>query len=214
MMIKITPLVTAAFLLISTSAPCQEIEGDSNVDYDFIKKNCHFEFSDTLKRDVTSIDSFVNKHSEFNVQVVLYLKSKINGKTIKQELSIFCRKNGDDGKLQWPSIFEGNPKLIQNLLSKKRSPKSIINEQDSGGRYGRQVKWERKFAAKNWHGTIAYSDSAFGDQTIIPESGYFIACPDDKNFNCFSLEIDQAERLRKTDVNKITDLLREVRISM
>ncbi|CAJ0730772.1 MULTISPECIES: hypothetical protein [Ralstonia] len=211
---RIKVLALTFLLLISADALCQERESINNVDYYLIKKDCHFEFGDTLKRDITSIKSFSNNESEFNQQVVLYLTSEINRRPIKYKLSFFCRKTGSEIKLQWPSVFEGDSAAIQRLLSQKRSPKSIIQEQDAGGRYGRQVNWEKKFAATNWHGTIAYSDKVFGDQTAIPETGYFIACPDNKAVSCFSVEINQTERLKRTDVNKIVDILREVGISM
>ncbi|NMV41906.1 hypothetical protein [Ralstonia insidiosa] len=207
-------LTLILLLAASAGASCQERESIGNSDYDSIKKGCHFEFDDKLKRDVESIKLFPNKESEFNRQVVLYLTSEINKKAIKYKLSFFCRGTGGESKLQWPSVFEGDSAAIQRLLSQKRSPKSIIQEQDAGGRYGRQVNWEKKFAATNWQGTIAYSDRVFGDQATIPESGYFIACPDNKEVSCFSVEINQTERLKKTDVNKIVDLLRGVRISM
>ncbi|HMC99429.1 MAG TPA: hypothetical protein VKH37_04720, partial [Ferruginibacter sp.] len=38
----------------------------------------------------------------------------------------------------------------------------IANE-DSGGRYARNVVWERKYTGLNWIGTMAYVDSIFGD---------------------------------------------------
>ncbi|MDR1461659.1 MAG: hypothetical protein LBI68_00710 [Azoarcus sp.] len=79
---------------------------------------------------------------------------------------------------------------------------TIINE-DSGGRYGRNVKWERPFNAVNWRGRVAYVDSIFGDGQKMPMH-QFVICPAPHGSACLTFEAnDGTTRLKPTEIDAL-----------
>ncbi|EDT03663.1 hypothetical protein BamIOP4010DRAFT_2822 [Burkholderia ambifaria IOP40-10] len=86
----------------------------------------------------------------------------------------------------------------------------IANE-DSGGRYARNVVWERKYTGLNWIGTMAYVDSIFGDGSSRKIPAYFMTCPKVADLPCFSLEFERNDLVGR-EVDRIQDLIHGIYI--
>jgi hypothetical protein len=98
----------------------------------------------------------------------------------------------------------------KNKCPSHRSPTEIIINEDSGGRYGRIIKWERAFSAINWKGRIAYVDSIFGDGQKMRIDDYLLICPATHDSPCPSFEVTDGTRLNPAEVNAVVRLLETI----
>lgn len=85
-----------------------------------------------------------------------------------------------------------------------------IEREDSGGRYARKIAWSSEFYGNNWIGTIAYTNSVFGDGSYTPTHSFFYICPKGKTSSCFSLEINSNYKLTEADSRKIPGIISDI----
>ncbi|RZT42791.1 hypothetical protein [Cupriavidus agavae] len=85
-----------------------------------------------------------------------------------------------------------------------------IDDEDLRGRYGRIVAWQREYQGDNFKGTIAYTDYIFGDGYRFMHEPQFYVCPTRPGISCFSLTVQNDERLTKSEIAATAHLLRDI----
>lgn len=88
-----------------------------------------------------------------------------------------------------------------------------IENEDSGGRYYRIVNWEKPIIGQNWKGTIAYTNSSFGDnqKTLAPD--FFYICPNNRITTCFSFSFSETGTLKNSEATTISQILSDIKIN-
>ena len=95
------------------------------------------------------------------------------------------------------------------LRTQAKSPREVIQDEDSGGRYFRHVAWEKKFPAENWPAVVAFSDYVFGDGRKS-KTDFFLVCHATAPIPCFSFEVNQERKLTKNDKLQIIAFIRKI----
>ena len=143
--------------------------------------------------------------------------SKSSSKTNEQIISFdfyISLKPADrpiHGKLSFGCFTVGSTAPKQDVTQRATAAEEIA-QADSGGRYARNVIWQRRYEGKGWTGTIAYVNSVFGDQENLDIPDYFMICPDKGRLTCFSFEVVKA-KLNKRESYIIPELIRGIGVS-
>ncbi|MDR1888411.1 MAG: hypothetical protein LBQ81_03375 [Zoogloeaceae bacterium] len=182
-------------IIIGTAISCQVFgqppAGDgSQYPLLSLEQKCGYKLSKQLVQSVTAVETkAMNNYYYFNI----FVKIKLSNKSVAAEVIFGCEFPAD------------NNASISTL-----SPKEMIIDEDSSGRYGRNVKWERAFNAMNWKGRVAYVNSQFGDgiETNLPD--YLLICPLSFNSLCTSFEVIDDTRLNAKEVNAVIRLLETI----
>lgn len=114
------------------------------------------------------------------------------------------------GKLSF-SCFAAGSAASRPEVTQKATAADEIALEDSGGRYARDIVWQRKYEGKGWGGTIAYVNSIYGDQARRTIPDYFLICPNKIGLACFSFEVVKA-KLAKNESDRIPGLLGGIEI--
>ncbi|GAB2868307.1 hypothetical protein GCM10027093_00030 [Paraburkholderia jirisanensis] len=112
------------------------------------------------------------------------------------------------GKLSFSCLKRGLTDLPQDAAEKTTAADEITLE-DSGGRYARNIVWQKRYQGNGWTGTIAYVNSVSCDQTKLVIPDYFFVCPNMNGLACFSYEIEKI-RLKRKESDQIPSLLHEI----
>jgi hypothetical protein len=134
-----------------------------------------------------TVDSSVNINDGV-ISFDFYLMMKLGGSTIRGKLSFSC--------------FVAGPSVSGSSVENKTTAVDEIALEDSGGRYVRNIVWQRKYEGKGWDGTVAYVNSVYGDRERVRVPDYFLICPDEIYFPCFSFEV-VGRRLAKKESERI-----------
>ncbi|NTX28963.1 hypothetical protein HT746_17800 [Burkholderia pyrrocinia] len=121
-----------------------------------------------------TIDSSINIDNKI-ISFDFYLVMRLGGRSIRGKLSFSC-------------FVDGLNASGSNVSNKTTAADEIAFE-DSGGRYVRNIVWQRKYEGKGWSGTVAYVNSVYGDQERLATPDYFLICPYAINSPCFSFEV-------------------------
>lgn len=92
------------------------------------------------------------------------------------------------------------------------TPKELIAEEDSGGRYMRHVAWQRLLEAVNWSATVAYIDYTFGDGQRAPTRD-FIMCNRGIATPCITFSIVTPITLTTDDIMSALSILDKISVS-
>ncbi|WP_250493862.1 hypothetical protein [Caballeronia sp. GAWG1-1] len=166
-----------------------------------------------LKKNLSSLGTQCRYQLDKNlINRVSKSSSKVNENTISIDFYIAIRpsKRDVDGKLTFACLTTKAEVSEQKSLKKTTASDEIALE-DSGGRYAREVAWQRKYEGKGWNGTIAYVNALYGDQRKQRIPDYFLICPDKNELTCFSFEIVKF-KLSKKESNRIPEALRGIEI--
>jgi hypothetical protein len=182
-------------IIIGTALSCQvfaqSLEDESSQYLlSSLEQKCGYRLSNPLVQSVTAVKTkTTNNYFYFNVFVKIHLANK----SVAAKIVFGCELSAD------------NDASISTL-----SPKEMIIDEDSSGRYGRNVEWERVFNAMNWKGRVAYVNSQFGDgiKTHLPD--YLLICPLSFNSLCMSFEVTDDTRLNAKEVNTVVRLLETI----
>ncbi|WP_341316951.1 hypothetical protein WN982_37165 [Paraburkholderia sp. IMGN_8] len=133
--------------------------------------------------------------------------SKINDQIISFDFYVSLKPADRPihGKLSFGCFTVGSAAPKQGVAQRPTAAEEIA-QADSGGRYARNVVWQRRYEGKGWSGTIAYVNSVFGDQENLNIPDYFLICPDKGGLACFSFEVVKA-KLNKKESDRIPELL-------
>ncbi|MDN7427525.1 MULTISPECIES: hypothetical protein [unclassified Burkholderia] len=102
------------------------------------------------------------------------------------------------GKLSFSCFLGGSGSSVEN----KTTAVEEIALEDSGGRYVRNIVWQKKYEGKGWGGTVAYVNSVYGDRERLTVPDYFLICPGVIYFPCFSFEV-VGRKLGKKESDRI-----------
>ncbi|NTZ06119.1 hypothetical protein [Burkholderia metallica] len=138
-----------------------------------------------------TIDSAVSVNNGI-VSFDFYLVMKLDGETIRGKLSFSC--------------FVAGSRVSGSSVANKTTAVDEIALEDSGGRYVRNIVWQKRYEGKGWDGTVAYVNSVYGDQERLPVPDYFLICPNAIYFPCFSFEV-VGGRLGKKESDRIPVVL-------
>jgi hypothetical protein len=171
-------------------------------------------FSDNLQFNKVLLENQCGYVLERNLSDQVYKSSStINEKTVYVDfyLHLAPAQRTIQGKLSFACLKAEFSDLAQGAFQKTTAAEEIALE-DSGGRYVRNIVWQRKHEGRGWTGTIAYINSISGDQTNLPVPDYFFVCPDKSGITCFSLEIERT-RLRTKESDRISKFLHEISLT-
>ncbi|WP_431825007.1 hypothetical protein [Burkholderia sp. F1] len=163
--------------------------GDFNKNVLLLSSQCGYEIGGSVFREVSKS---VSKISDQIILLDFYVSMALEDGLIQGKLSFGCFTVGSGAFKQ-----EGARRLTAS---------EEIARADSGGRYSRNVVWQRKYEGNGWNGTIAYVNSVFGDQENLSIPDYFLICPDKGKLACFSFDV-LGVRLDRREIDKIPALL-------
>ena len=169
------------------SASNNYINGKENIN--LLPSQCGYVLDDGIASK--AIKSAVNRNGKF-ISFDFYLLMKPVNRPIHGKLSFGCLAAGSNAS---------SPRVVQ-----KRTAADVIVSEDSGGRYSRIVAWQRKYKGNGWDGSIAYVNSMFGDQVKLESPDYFLICPNNSDYPCFSFEVLK-ERLNRKESDRIPGML-------
>ncbi|MDR5750386.1 MULTISPECIES: hypothetical protein [unclassified Caballeronia] len=140
--------------------------------------------------------------------------SNVNGNVIFFDFYIVMkpRIKPIHGKLLFSCFVAGSTPTRSDIAQKTTAADEIALE-DSGGRYVRDIAWQRAYEGKGWSGTIAYVNSIYGDQERQAVPDYFLVCPNKNGFACFSFEVVK-EKLDRKESDRIPSLLGGIGIDL
>ncbi|MDR5777668.1 MULTISPECIES: hypothetical protein [unclassified Caballeronia] len=169
-------------------------DGDLKKNLSSLEKQCQYQLDENL---INRISKSSSKVDENVISIDFYL-------------TIRPAKRDVEGKLTFACLTTKAEASEQKSLKKTTASAEIALE-DSGGRYAREVAWQRKFEGQGWNGTIAYVNAVYGDQRKQRISDYFLICPDKNELTCFSFEIVKF-KLSKRESNRIPEALLGIEI--
>jgi hypothetical protein len=89
------------------------------------------------------------------------------------------------------------------------SAAAIIGEEDAGGRYFRNVAFERVVLGANWKGTLAYVDGMFGDGHRTPMT-FILVCDNALSRPCIQVSVEPAIQRPGKKLEPIFELVRSI----
>lgn len=163
--------------------------------------------------DVESIHIFPLDSDGFLYEVAINLQIKFTNRVAGSVLKTYCKYSPQAYGLKWPSMHWSDGGLMKKAVASKwwTSPKEIIADEDSGGRYGRVVSWTKPFFGVHFKGKISYVNSQFGDGQRTNSPDFFMICPENSQLTCMSLEFSENIRLSPKERRLIMIRLRDIR---
>lgn len=134
-----------------------------------------------------TVDSSVNVNNGI-ISFDFYLVMRLDRRPMRGKLSFSC--------------FVAGSSVSGSSIANKTTAADEIALEDSGGRYVRNIVWQRKYEGKGWDGTVAYVNSVYGDRERLAAPDYFLICPGAIYSPCFSFEV-VGRRLGKKESDRI-----------
>jgi hypothetical protein len=189
-------LLPGCFSLISLSS-----SGFVNGSYqerndDLLQHHCGYHLGNSLDKTILHTES---KLSEKVYSENSEIEINLDGRIVRGELHFSCFISAYD--------------LGDQVGDGGKTASEEIEHEDSGGRYARAIAWSSEFYGSNWIGTIAYTNSIFGDGSYTPTHSFFYICPKEKASSCFSLEINSNYKLTEADSRKIPAAISDISYS-
>lgn len=186
-------LLPGYFVLISLSSSGFIYGSDKETNADLLQHHCGYHLGSSLDKKIIYTESKISEkiYSE-NSEIEINLDERV----VRGELHFSCFISAYDSGDQFDD-------------SEKTASEEIERE-DSGGRYARKIAWSSEFYGSNWIGTIAYTNSVFGDGSYTPTHSFFYICPKEKTSSCFSLEINSNYKLTEADSRKIPGIISDI----
>jgi hypothetical protein len=184
-------LACLMFLLFcgkSQAEPVNQESDDLQSNKTLLESQCGYSLDKDVLMQVSKSFSKVNDKEIF---VDFYISLMPVRRTIHGKLSFGCLKGGMTGLQQ---------------VAQKTTAADEITLEDSGGRYARNIEWQRKYEGNGWPGTIAYVNSVSRDQSKKAVPDYFFVCPNKDGLACFSYEVEKTPLERK-EIDQIPELL-------
>lgn len=159
-----------------------------------VKQYCGF----SLNKDfINRIDSAVEDGGALgNLKIISFMVSPSNWNR-KEKVKITFNCILDKSKIL-SSMAKKD--LQDSLTSPNAIPSnlaaSVIEEQDSGGRYFRRVIANREISASNWSGSLAIVDKLIGDGYTTPIT-FMLICDQNQQRSC--IEVDVAPPLSRPE---------------
>jgi len=143
---------------------------------------------------------------------VVKSSSTVSDKVVSVDLYIdLSSMPAIQGKLSF-SCLAGALSASPESSAQRTTAADEIALEDSGGRYARNIVWQRKYEGDGWGGTVAYVNFVSGDQSKQPIPDYFLICPDKNRLACFSFEVGK-RRLKKQESDLVPEFLHGISLS-
>lgn len=165
---------------------------DLQANQSLLASQCGYAIDKNLSAQILRSMSSV---SDKVVSVYFYLKLTPVQRPIHGKLSFGC--------------FSPQSEASQKNIPPKTTAKDEIALEDSGGRYARNIVWQRTYDGEGWAGTIAYVNSVSGDGKKRRSPDFFLICPNVDRLSCFSFEVEKL-KLENAESDRIPELLRGV----
>lgn len=180
-----------AIFAIHTAGYANEDEFLKLTAVDRLKIECGYDLGEQM---VGSIISGEVKEGDFNSEKYINFNFQIDLKLLQKKTT---------GSISFNCILNEPSAKYENSLT----PAQLIQQEDAGGRYFRNIAWQRKISGRNWSGLIAYSDYLFGDGQKSLTYNYLI-CP--AALQCFSFEIDPKIKLTSKERGVALSLIKKI----
>ena len=163
----------ACLLFLSLIAPAySQKKMDGEEFSENLKAKCQLGFDKEIIARIKNagiISLKIDGHDYISAEFALKIREA--KKEVEVRVNIYCSA-------------QGNP--VKNSKT-YATPRTLIEQEDSGGRYYRHVAWQRNVSGINWKGRIAHVDYLKGDGTALPKNFYMVCLEIDGNL---CLEID------------------------
>lgn len=192
--------VFVIFLIGIISAGNSVAKFDSNVTENLskIKEYCRYALGDRISSAVKGAEKISAADS---IVIVFDADFSPKKRNISAKLTFGCNLV--------PQAVDSNDQYMKR--DQPKTAKEEIELEDSGGRYGRNVVWERPYRGANIAGTVAYVNSVSGDRVKIRVPDFLLVCPNQPGLTCFSLEIDKEISLTKAEQEWFVMILGDIR---
>ncbi len=144
----------------------------------------------------TLIAASVEPFSPSGIKVIFRLKLKSQTQRISAQLSISCA----DPLNNFTSDGESVP-----------DAKSVIQDEDAGGRYFRHVASQKLVQGRNWRANVAVVDYALGDAQQVRKNE-LVACNADAVSPCISLSVIKPQRLSGKDLKLAYSMIERIAV--
>lgn len=191
------------FIFISSTVNAQAPESIETA-LASLRENCKYSLGEEIFLTISNANTSISSDAvvvRFNLDIPFSRHEK-NGAA---ELIFGCNAK------QSESRAENVDSVTIKLNGTTTARKEILN-QDSGGRYGRVIEWQKEYQGENFRGTVAYVGSIFGDGIMMPTAEQFYVCPEVSGFVCFSLTFDESLRLTEHERLDTMKMLQHVKI--
>lgn len=128
--------------------------------------------------------------------ITFRLKSKSQAQSIAAQLSINCASSSIN--------TEGKGEVVPDA-------RTVIQEEDAGGRYLRHVASQRLVQSRNWRANVAVVDYVEGDAQRV-RSNDVLACNADVLAPCISLQVDKPLRLSNKSMKLIYSMIERIAV--
>lgn len=205
-------LVMFLYVDVCWSVLPQPLKMSAAESVDFVKENCGYDLEKFVGDDLVSANIYPLDGNYFSYEFDVKLKVNLSSRLVDAVFTASCSGVNYSGH-QWSSLSLNNELSIKEAmtLSRPSSPRDIIAEEDSGGRYSRLVNWTRSFYGNNFKGKISYVNSVFGDGVVLSSPDYFLICPESVRLSCMSLQFSEKVKLSHKERHIVLVRLREIK---
>lgn len=186
-------LLPVCFVLIPWSLSGLIYGSDQERNDDLLQLHCGYHLGNGLEKKILRTESKLSEkvYSE-NSEIGINL----DGRVVRGELRFSC----------FISAYDSGDQVGDGV----KTASEEIEREDSGGRYARAIAWSSEFYGNSWVGSIAYTNSVFGDGAYTPTHSFFYICPKEKKSSCFSLEINSNYKLTEADSRRIPAVISDI----
>lgn len=190
-------LLPGCFALISLSSSSFIYGSGQEINDDLLQRHCGYHLGNSLKKKI------LRTYSEISENIY----------SEKSKIEINLGESVVHGELRF-SCFISTHSSDEQYGDGVKTASEEIEREDSGGRYARAITWSSEFYGNSWLGSIAYTNSVFGDGAYIPTHSFFYICPKAEESSCFSLEINSNYKLTEADSRKIPAAISDISYSL
>lgn len=160
---------------------------------DTARKECGYELKDIEKIILTAQTETINADGIQQTYVLDWSKAE---KNFRAQLILDCAPSDSS----MPDSDASSPVL---------TPRELISSEDSGGRYMRNVAWQRSVTAKNWTAHVAYIDYIFGDGQRT-DTRDFLACNIEIAMPCIKMSVIEPSSMDDDDIASIMSIFMKI----
>lgn len=158
-----------------------------------VKTHCGYDLTE-LKPSLIAAN--VESFSSSGMAITFRLKVKSQAQPVVAQLSINCSASTGIKEHQGEGVSDA---------------RSVIQEEDAGGRYFRHVASQRLVQSRNWRATVAVVDYVEGDAQRV-RSNDVLACNADALAPCISLQVNKPLRLSNKSMKLIYSMIERIAV--
>jgi hypothetical protein len=202
------PVMILANLSLSASVAAQTQDTAVAEGLALLSSACKLSLAQTQHHQIKAAHKVNVQGARFRLELDFQLGS--GPSAMAGKLQFNC--NSDRGTAGVPSDVP--PHLTKDgTASSSVSAAKVVKDEDSGGRYFRNVKWERRIEAANWQGTVAYADFTFGDRQKTKTS-FYLVCEAKLQIPCFELTLQPGQQNEQPRHRRVLAFVREISLSL